>query len=130
MQVVMRIDTVVMNRSLDTIFGHWTQLTAFSMGVACLILSFALYIWQSTSGQLPDAAVWYQTNNHGPWRWKTEGYLVFWPFLVLIPAALLSGIVLASIGYWKGRILPCIVVVASLALMCFLQLRYLFWLVD
>jgi hypothetical protein len=114
--------------------GHPLLRVQFLVGLAVLILSFAIYFLQRLTGVLPSEAEWFGRGifrpNHGPWDWKLEGFLVFSPYVFLIPSILVTTVVLAV---WKRR--PFLLVhgfgISILfLLMAYLQLYYLGWVID
>lgn len=114
--------------------GHPLLGKMFLLGLAFLILSFAVYFWQRLTGALPDEVEWFRHGilgpNHGPWHLKLESLLVLWPYLFLIPSTLVTSVVFAV-----GKRRPLLLVHGFgisfvLALMAVFQLWYLGWTID
>lgn len=96
------------------------------------ITPFVLYAQQHAVGQLPPPREWFeaQGHNHGPWRELDIGFLVYQPFLVLIPLTLITGPLVA--GYCRSVATlgasGMLILMQSVAL--WLHLQFLFWIID
>jgi len=52
-------------------------------------LPFVLYVLERIVGSLPSEDVWYRAGiNHGPWRGRVEGLLIYYPLLALLVVTL------------------------------------------
>ncbi len=94
-------------------------------------LPFAVFGVSWALGYLPSRAIWDASGeNHGPWRWALEGWLVGYPLVALVAVTLITGIVLALV---RNKLKPIghalILIVLQLVLMVG-QFNILFWTID
>ena len=115
----------------DALTARWFQVILV-ISVFLLAAPFILSAMQRARGELSTPEEWFagQAHNHGPWRELDSGFLVYQPFLLLIPATLLTAIYLAVSRRSASSILGGILLVSFQTVALWSHLQFLFWLVD
>jgi len=94
-------------------------------------LPFLIYVLERKCGSLPSADAWYATGaNHGPWRMEIEGFLIYYPVIVLLLATLIAfisrGTKEKKISLTIGGIALALVQISILVV----QMYFLTWTID
>jgi hypothetical protein len=112
------------------IFGGSFYWHSFLSAVVLFVLPFPFYLLASYQGSLPDPVKWYQSTNHGPWRWELPGFTIVIPLVLLFLVAIITGGIRFAMKRNTVDLIRLTALLISIIIFIKIQTHYLFWLID